>query len=344
MIRRFGVLIWRPGERFDYSNLGYGALGDVVRRVSGMKYSNFLTTQIFAPLHMTHCSVGIPAGLEAYAAQRYSASDGSPADWSPNEPSSQQAAASVFCSAHDLVRFGMFHLKQLAVERSAVLSSRALNEMQRSSVAADNNLHYGFGWWHEERFGYRVMYVSGGYEYASALLFTVPSEKIVAVVLLNNGSGTAAQEVADEIVTCLVPQYRKNRTEAAAHDQRQSSRTSKTALVAIAGRWSGSIQTDVTSVPLMLEIGDSGGVHAVIASQPANVQPGAEFQDGQLRLRITGPAGLYQRDAKKVLDLDVLLIRRSAAVLNGGATTTPLSQPEWGTVTYFVDLHKQTGN
>lgn len=24
MIQRYGVLIWRPGERFDYSNLGYG--------------------------------------------------------------------------------------------------------------------------------------------------------------------------------------------------------------------------------------------------------------------------------------------------------------------------------
>jgi CubicO group peptidase (beta-lactamase class C family) len=31
MISRFGVSIWRPGERFDYSNLGYGVLGDVIR-------------------------------------------------------------------------------------------------------------------------------------------------------------------------------------------------------------------------------------------------------------------------------------------------------------------------
>ena len=31
MISRFVVLIWRPGERFDYSNLGYGVLGDVIR-------------------------------------------------------------------------------------------------------------------------------------------------------------------------------------------------------------------------------------------------------------------------------------------------------------------------
>jgi CubicO group peptidase (beta-lactamase class C family) len=30
IIRRYGVLIWRPGEQFDDSNLGYGILGEVL--------------------------------------------------------------------------------------------------------------------------------------------------------------------------------------------------------------------------------------------------------------------------------------------------------------------------
>ncbi len=74
MIRRFGVLIWAPGERFAYTNLGYGVLGDAICHVSGMKYADFLRTQVLDPLGMKHCSIGIAPGLEGYAAERYSAS------------------------------------------------------------------------------------------------------------------------------------------------------------------------------------------------------------------------------------------------------------------------------
>jgi CubicO group peptidase (beta-lactamase class C family) len=234
MIRRFGVLVWRPGERFDYSNLGYAVLGDIIRHVSGMTYGDFLTKEILAPLGMTHCSIGIAAGLDGYAAQRYNGSDGSPADWSPNEPNTQEAASSVFCSAHDLLRFGMFHLKEIESEKKVVLSSVAIDEMQNSAVPADDGYRYGFGCWHEERFGYKTMYVSGGYEYAQALLFTVPSEKIVTVVLVNTGHATLAQEVADEIVSALVPAYREGRAKTA-HQEQRSPAASPNMLASLAG-------------------------------------------------------------------------------------------------------------
>ena len=41
--KRYGILFWSPGERFDYSNLGYGILGEVVAHASGKSYAEFLT-------------------------------------------------------------------------------------------------------------------------------------------------------------------------------------------------------------------------------------------------------------------------------------------------------------
>src|SRR3989442_7369118 len=180
------------------------------------------------------------------------------------------------------------------------------------------------------------MYVSGGYEYAQALLFTVPSERIVIVVLINTGHATLAQEVADEIVSSLTPAYRDNSVRATHHEQQPSVKPNM--LASIAGTWSGSAQTDTREVPLTVTVDKSGAVHAFIALEPASVQEGTEYRDGQFRANISGTSGLYERDPKKALALDLQLFRRPSGVLNGGAMTVPLSQPEGGLVTYYVQL------
>lgn len=50
-------LAFRPGTRASYSNPAYVTLGDIVQRVSGMSYADFLRVRIFAPLGMRHTSV-----------------------------------------------------------------------------------------------------------------------------------------------------------------------------------------------------------------------------------------------------------------------------------------------
>ncbi len=46
-IKRYGILFWRPGDHFDYSNLGYGILGEAIRQVSGKSYADFLRDEVY---------------------------------------------------------------------------------------------------------------------------------------------------------------------------------------------------------------------------------------------------------------------------------------------------------
>jgi CubicO group peptidase (beta-lactamase class C family) len=41
---------WKPGEKYHYSNVGYGLLGYLVERMSGEPFHRFTKTQIFEPL------------------------------------------------------------------------------------------------------------------------------------------------------------------------------------------------------------------------------------------------------------------------------------------------------
>ena len=46
-------LLWAPGTKFAYSNLGYEVLGDLVAKVSGKSFEDYVEANILVPLDMT---------------------------------------------------------------------------------------------------------------------------------------------------------------------------------------------------------------------------------------------------------------------------------------------------
>ena len=45
--------MWRPGDRFEYSNLGYALLGRVIESVTGMRYRDVVKSKVLSPLSLT---------------------------------------------------------------------------------------------------------------------------------------------------------------------------------------------------------------------------------------------------------------------------------------------------
>ena len=70
-IGRYGVLVWPPGEVFDYSNLGYGILGHLIERISGQALDSYLKSALFVPLNMRDCGVNLSKSLKRAAAEQY---------------------------------------------------------------------------------------------------------------------------------------------------------------------------------------------------------------------------------------------------------------------------------
>jgi CubicO group peptidase (beta-lactamase class C family) len=70
-------LSYNPGTRFSYSNLGYGILGEIVTRKSGMEYQDYVVMNILKPLGIHDMHIGKSFYQEKYPNEvRYHSSAG----------------------------------------------------------------------------------------------------------------------------------------------------------------------------------------------------------------------------------------------------------------------------
>lgn len=143
-IANHAILTRPPGRRYLYSNLGYGILDHIIERVAGVTYAEFMHRELFEPLQLWQTSV--PTAPPSGAAVRYS-TDNLPL---PFYDVDHRGASSVYASAHDLVRFGMFHLDEGASDEhhrgARVLQAKSIREMQRVHTQIDTGAGYGLGW------------------------------------------------------------------------------------------------------------------------------------------------------------------------------------------------------
>jgi CubicO group peptidase (beta-lactamase class C family) len=248
VILRHGNLVSVPGERWLFSNLGYGVLGQVISEQSGKSFEEFMREEVFLPLGMTHTSVGIDPGRAEHQAVQYNP------DLLALPPRTYDTPAGlgIYSSAHDLIRFAMFHLKNDLPDQKTIVSEATLDEMQRPT-AAPYNAGYGIGWFVVDgEDGLRRVSHSGATAGASANLVLLPEEDL-AVVVLSNTSSNSHEDITNDILAALLPDKFVPQDMFGAKDEPPLSLDPE-----LVGLWQGLIFTHRGEIPLVLEIYEGG--------------------------------------------------------------------------------------
>lgn len=309
-IRRYAQLVTPPGERVHYANLGYGLLDYIIARVSRMPYADFMRREVFLPLGMTRASVDIAPGLAAYAAVRYG-SDGLPY---PFYDFDHPGASAVFCSAYDLVCFGMFHLKARLNNQRAILSDTAIDAMQQRTGPA-GAANYGVGWnIKEDQHGYFTLSHAGGMGGVNTQLVLVPSEGL-AVAALANAASPLPFMVVDEILDVLLPHYAERRAQQAKQKQQPEQDAPFAPPPELLGTWQGCVSTYSGELPFTLIFQPDGDLHARLGKQLTTLVNDVDFTDRHLGGKLWGE--IETGDARRrphQLQLDLTL---RDGVLNG---------------------------
>lgn len=190
--------------RYAYSNVMYISAGELVAKVSGMSFENFVEQRIFKPLGM-NCFVGdIPKLNLANVAMAYGYNDERGIYPVPRNSISAKgqmsaAAGGMVCNVEDMLKW----LSALLSKNNLPFSETQLDEMfypqtilsvSKLDRQWDNTLFksYGLGWRLANVGELEVISHTGTLSGYQAYVLLVPKLEL-GVVILNNGSNSAAR-------------------------------------------------------------------------------------------------------------------------------------------------------
>ena len=193
----------RAGRRFHYSNLGYGALGEVVARLRGTDWWTAVHDGILAPLGMTRTTT-LPVAPHATGFAVHPWADVVLPE--PAHDAKGMAPAGQFWSTvDDLARWSAF----LCGATRGVLAADTLAEMREPAVVEDGDAWqggYGLGLQVMRDRGRRLAGHTGSMPGFLAVVWAHPSEHTAAIALANTTSGTniamVGADLVDIVATC----------------------------------------------------------------------------------------------------------------------------------------------
>lgn len=283
-IRRYGFAAWKPGTRFQYSNLGTAVLGFITENVSRTAWSQFLKRNLFNPLDMKRTFAELAPGREKEGAGRYGSDLTLQYDYdiaarfvrTGSHSTDHPGGSSMWSSADDLVRFAQMHINGGALNGTRILKEESARIMQNLTVESDvPERKYGVGWWGDSSIGRRNFSHSGGGPGTGVMLSVYPDDNTITVVLTNY-FGAMAPEVTKRLARVLFPDAKENKVEPAQPNINLSPQSPSASLI---GTWQGKIVYSEGDIPLRLTIHDNGIVEVGFGKMPLVRLNGVTFSE-----------------------------------------------------------------
>jgi CubicO group peptidase (beta-lactamase class C family) len=136
LYRRYDAPLWKPpGTEWSYSVWGYELLGEIVRRVSGRSFADFVRERIFQPLGMQDSHYSVPdSAAQRVVRHKYDASNWGQhlADFEIEQ--TPWANWGAYSTALDMAIFGQMFLNRGRYGDARILSPASVAEMTRDQI------------------------------------------------------------------------------------------------------------------------------------------------------------------------------------------------------------------
>jgi len=180
---------------FGYSNIAFLTAGEVLTKISGKSWQNYVTINFIKPL-------GMRRTLTSTSQLKYSKNVATPYYFKEGKNIALQwvnwdniaPAGGIISSANDFAKWIQLNINKGTVNSKKYFSKASFNQLTtpHTNFKVRNNgekIHfksYGLGWSLQDYQGYKVVSHSGGYDGMISKSFYIPEKKIGAVILTNS--------------------------------------------------------------------------------------------------------------------------------------------------------------
>lgn len=191
-------LVYPPGTKWEYSNLGYLTLGLLIHRVTGEFYGDFLQERIFKPLDMKTTRIISEADIVPNRAAGYRLVKGELKNQEWVAPMVNTTAdGSLYFSVLDLAKWDAALYTERLLKRSSLDLMWTPVKLKNGQPNKDG---YGFGWIVGLRHGHRVVHHDGAWQGFKSAIARYVDDRLTVVVLANLAEakpGEIAEHIAD---------------------------------------------------------------------------------------------------------------------------------------------------
>ncbi len=195
-------------SEFAYDNLLYVVAGDLLERLSGQRWGDYINTHILQPLGMKRCVPGyseVPRNASRSSAHELVDGELKVVDFPL--PPVVQAAGGIYCDAQGMARWIQFNLGRhggqpiLDASNLGLLHSpTTIMPVGAYGTGGDGSSFaaYGLGWFLQDSFGILQVQHAGGLPGMVSYLSLFPGEGI-GIMVMSNRSSTAARALAAQL-------------------------------------------------------------------------------------------------------------------------------------------------
>ena len=212
--------LYKPYERFQYSNLGLSLAGEAIAETSGTDFHSYIKYNILEPLNMSNTTSELPVeeyGKSFAAGYQLRDANGKRKEVGPYKVNGVAPAAGFSSSVNDLAKFASWQFKLLENGGEEVLKSTTLREMQRVHWTAPDmdgaTWGLGFALWQDSN---KTFVGHGGYCPGYRTSYVTRLQDKLAIIVIVNVNDVSPSTLADGIGSLLAPAIKnaaKNKSE-----------------------------------------------------------------------------------------------------------------------------------